>query len=153
MGDHSHHHQHHSPSETTEMPHNHDHHMHSDNHDMSSMDSSSSHQHGMSGHMMSMFVSWEFFCKFPLIVFHKYFDFQFHGGCNETILFSQWTINSCSGLVWSMIAIFILAVFYEGLKYYREHLFWKSYNNLQYRAVSEKNGTAENMNNDSRVVQ
>ena len=53
-----------------------------------------------------------------------------------------------------MIAIFILGILYEGLKYYREHLFWKSYNALQYRAVSapEKNGTpAEDPN--SRVVQ
>lgn len=133
MGDHSHHH-HHSPAvevSSTEMPHNHDHHMHS-GHDMGSMDSmdASSHQHhDMLGHMMSM---------------------AFHGGCNETILFSQWSISSCSGLVWSMLAIFILGVLYEGLKFYREHLFWKAYNNLQYRAVSEKNGTAEN--NDTRVV-
>lgn len=53
-----------------------------------------------------------------------------------------------------MIAIFILGILYEGLKYFREHLFWKSYNALQYRAVSapEKNGTpAEDAN--SRVVQ
>lgn len=53
-----------------------------------------------------------------------------------------------------MLAIFLLGVFYEGLKYYRENLFWKSYNSLQYRAVStpEKNGTVEAADN-SRVVQ
>lgn len=52
-----------------------------------------------------------------------------------------------------MLAIFIMGVFYEGLKYYRENLFWKSYNALQYRAVSapEKNETPDNAN--SRVVQ
>jgi solute carrier family 31 (copper transporter), member 1 len=52
-----------------------------------------------------------------------------------------------------MFVIFVLGILYEGLKYYREHLFWKSYNALQYRAVTapEKNGTAEEAN--SRVVQ
>jgi solute carrier family 31 (copper transporter), member 1 len=52
-----------------------------------------------------------------------------------------------------MVVIFIMGVLYEGLKYYRENLFWKSYNALQYRAVSapEKNGTPENDN--TRVVQ
>lgn len=83
---------------------------------------------------------------------HHMMEMAFHGGCNETILFTQWTINTCSGLVWSMLGIFLLGVIYEGLKYYRENLFWKSYNSLQYRAVStpEKNGTPEIDN--SRVV-
>jgi solute carrier family 31 (copper transporter), member 1 len=53
-----------------------------------------------------------------------------------------------------MLAIFILGVLYEGLKYYRENLFWKSYNSLQYRAVQapEKNGEAPETDN-SRSVQ
>ncbi|KAG5678067.1 hypothetical protein PVAND_007769 [Polypedilum vanderplanki] len=133
MGDHAHHHHHHMPDldATSAMPvlstgmdH---HHMHSDmGHSMN--DSAASHAFH---HMMSM---------------------AFHGGCNETILFTQWTIDSCFGLVWSMIVIFIFGILYEGLKYYREHLFWKTYNALQYRAVGapEKNGTSENA--DSRVV-
>lgn len=52
-----------------------------------------------------------------------------------------------------MLVIFFFGVLYEGLKYYRENLFWKSYNSLQYRAVSapEKNGSVEA--EDSRVVQ
>lgn len=52
-----------------------------------------------------------------------------------------------------MLVIFIMGVLYEGLKFYRENLFWKSYNALQYRAVStpEKNETPENGN--ARVVQ
>jgi len=83
---------------------------------------------------------------------HHMMEMAFHGGYNETILFKQWTISSCSGLLYSMVAIFILGVLYEGLKYYRENLFWKSYNSLQYRAVSapEKNGSVEADN--SRVV-
>jgi copper transporter 1 len=43
----------------------------------------------------------------------------FHTGYNEVILFDQWRINSPGGLLWSMLAIFILAAAYEGLKYLR----------------------------------
>ncbi|CRK89687.1 CLUMA_CG003409, isoform A [Clunio marinus] len=126
--DHSHHdHGHHlpvpdSPSTTTLMPSAHDH---------NAMDHSS---HG-NGHA----------------ALHHMMQMAFHGGHNETILFEQWTISSTSGLIWSMLVIFILGVLYEGLKYYRENLFWKSYNALQYRAVSapEKNGATED---NSRVV-
>jgi copper transporter 1 len=52
-----------------------------------------------------------------------------------------------------MIVILILGILYEGLKFYREHLFWKSYNALQYRAVNgpEKNGPEVGV--DTRVVQ
>jgi len=84
---------------------------------------------------------------------HHMMEMAFHGGYNETILFKQWTISSCSGLFYSMLVIFIFGVLYEGLKYYRENLFWKSYNSLQYRAVSapEKNGGSVEADN-SRVV-
>ncbi|XP_055913288.1 high affinity copper uptake protein 1 [Eupeodes corollae] len=60
----------------------------------------------------------------------------FHFGCNETILFSGWKIETVFGLIGSMIAIFLMATLYEGLKYYREYLFWKTYNLLEYRPVS-----------------
>ncbi|KAH8420046.1 hypothetical protein KR009_005243, partial [Drosophila setifemur] len=60
----------------------------------------------------------------------------FHFGYNETILFSWWHIETVAGLVGSMIAIFLLALIYEGLKYYREYLFWKTYNLLEYRPVT-----------------
>lgn len=76
----------------------------------------------------------------------------FHFGFNETILFGSWKISSVGGLVGSMIGIIIMAALYEGLKYYREYLFWRTYNALQYRSVSmpqEKNVVAE----DNRVVQ
>ncbi len=74
--------------------------------------------------------------------------FQFHGGYNETILFDFWQISSLSGLLWSMLVIFLFGMLYEGLKYYREHLFWKNYNALQYRAVSmpDRNGGAVDEN-------
>lgn len=72
---------------------------------------------------------------------HHMMSMSFHGGYNETILFEQWKIDSLSGLLWSMLLIFIMAALYEGLKYYREHLFWRTYNALQYRpvTVTEKN--------------
>lgn len=82
---------------------------------------------------------------------HHMMSMAFHGGYNETILFEQWKIDSLSGLLWSMLVIFIMAALYEGLKYYREHLFWKTYNALQYRpvTVTEKspgNGNVANNN-------
>lgn len=75
----------------------------------------------------------------------------FHTGYCETVLFESWKVTSVGGLVGSMIGIFIMAALYEGLKYYREYLLWKTYNSLQYRAVAmpaEKAIGAE----DSRIV-
>ncbi len=51
---------------------------------------------------------------------------SFHGGYNETILFEFWKIDSIGGLIGSMVGCFLLAVMYEGLKFYREHLFRKN---------------------------
>ncbi|XP_029166814.1 high affinity copper uptake protein 1 isoform X2 [Nylanderia fulva] len=76
----------------------------------------------------------------------------FHTGYCESVLFENWKVTSIGSLVGSMIGIIIMAALYEGLKYYREYLFWKTYNALQYRSVtvpSEKNVVAE----DNRVVQ
>ncbi|XP_046740836.1 high affinity copper uptake protein 1-like isoform X2 [Diprion similis] len=75
----------------------------------------------------------------------------FHGGYCETVLFDSWKVSSVGSLVGSMIGIIIMAALYEGLKYYREYLFWRTYNALQYRSVSmpqEKNVVSE----DNRVV-
>ncbi|XP_015126936.1 high affinity copper uptake protein 1 isoform X2 [Diachasma alloeum] len=83
---------------------------------------------------------------------HGMMSMAFHGGYCETVLFDMWKISSIGGLIGSMIGIIIMAALYEGLKYYREYLFWKTYNALQYRSVSmpaEKNVVAE----DNRVVQ
>ncbi|CAG9772478.1 unnamed protein product [Ceutorhynchus assimilis] len=60
--------------------------------------------------------------------------FQF--STDATVLFENWHFTTVGGLIGSMIGIFIMAALYEGLKYYREYLFWKTYNALQYRAVS-----------------
>lgn len=105
------------------------------------------HQHGGGGtgtgmeHMMSMAVS----CRHSWLSPSLHLCFlnntllcllQFHFGYNETILFSWWHIETVAGLIGSMIAIFLLALLYEGLKYYREYLFWKTYNLLEYRPVT-----------------
>lgn len=83
---------------------------------------------------------------------HGMMMMTFHTGFCETVLFDSWKVSSVGGLVGSMIGIFIMAALYEGLKYYREYLFWKTYNSLQYRAVSipaDKAVGAE----DNRIVQ
>lgn len=114
----------------------HDHSGHSSSEDVMSTNAPMGHDHsahGMLSHMMSM---------------------SFHGGYNETILFDFWKISSLSGLIWSMLAIFLVAGLYEGLKYYREFLFWKTYNALQYRAVQVPKPNNEPVEDGtSRVVQ
>lgn len=72
----------------------------------------------------------------PGAMVHHMMSMSFHGGYDETILFEQWKIDSVGGLLWSMLVIFVMAALYEGLKYYREHLFWRTYNALQYRPVT-----------------
>ena len=46
----------------------------------------------------------------------------FHFGYNELILFDFWQINSVLGLLGSMFACFMLAIFYEGIKFIRDHV-------------------------------
>ncbi|XP_047103165.1 high affinity copper uptake protein 1 isoform X1 [Schistocerca piceifrons] len=82
---------------------------------------------------------------------HSMMAMTFHTGYTETVLFDGWKINSVGGLIGSIIGIVFMAALYEGLKYYREYLFWKTYNGLQYRSVSEpgeKNTTSE----DNQIV-
>ncbi|XP_051167062.1 high affinity copper uptake protein 1-like isoform X2 [Leptopilina boulardi] len=108
---------------------------HMDHVDHSTMDHSGHQMSGNGGHSM-----------------HGMMMMYFHGGYSETILFESWKISSIGGLIGSIIGIIIMAALYEGLKYYREYLFWRTYNALQYRSVTmpqEKNVVAE----DNRVVQ
>lgn len=50
------------------------------------------------------------------------FQMTFHTGYCETVLFDSWKVSSIGGLLGSMIGIFIMAALYEGLKYYRYHM-------------------------------
>ncbi|KAF4525411.1 hypothetical protein B566_EDAN004154 [Ephemera danica] len=63
-------------------------------------------------------------------------EMTFHFGHCENVLFDWWQIRGPGSLIGSMIGIFIIAALYEGLKYYREYLFWRSNNAVQYRTVS-----------------
>ncbi|KAH8247715.1 hypothetical protein KR038_008799, partial [Drosophila bunnanda] len=50
----------------------------------------------------------------------------FHGGSTETILFNFWRTQTASALALSCVLVFVVAVLYEGLKFYREYLFQKT---------------------------
>uniref|UniRef100_A0A5S6QXN4 Copper transport protein n=1 Tax=Trichuris muris TaxID=70415 RepID=A0A5S6QXN4_TRIMR len=50
----------------------------------------------------------------------------FHGGYQETILFSFWKTCTVGGFLGSFIGVLLLAVLYEGLKTFRESLFHRS---------------------------
>ncbi|XP_034254323.1 high affinity copper uptake protein 1 [Thrips palmi] len=76
----------------------------------------------------------------------------FHFGYQEKILFDCWQTTSPTTLFASCLGIVILSALYEGLKYFREYLFWKSYNNnVQYRAVEIPAGN-KNVVRDDQVV-
>ncbi|KAK5650343.1 hypothetical protein RI129_001372 [Pyrocoelia pectoralis] len=82
---------------------------------------------------------------------HSMMGMAFHFRISETVLFDSWKFETVGGLIGSMIGIFFMAALYEGLKYYREYLFWKTYNALQYRAVTfpAEKGV---VNEDNQVV-
>ncbi|XP_048005604.1 high affinity copper uptake protein 1 isoform X2 [Leguminivora glycinivorella] len=69
----------------------------------------------------------------------------FHGGVVETILFSWWDVKEIGPFIGSFVAIYIMALLYEGLKYYRKHLLWKAYAGLQYCAVSPPDKGVQNI--------
>ncbi|XP_037964448.2 high affinity copper uptake protein 1 isoform X1 [Plutella xylostella] len=79
----------------------------------------------------------------------------FHGGYMETILFSWWSCHGVGEFIGSFLAIFIMALLYEGLKYYRKHLLWKTYAGLQYCAVSPSHKGVANVcsPDDPTVIQ
>ncbi|XP_006816476.1 high affinity copper uptake protein 1-like [Saccoglossus kowalevskii] len=60
----------------------------------------------------------------------------FHFSTKVTILFKEWTIDGSVGaMLGSCIAIFFLAVFYEGLKVLRESLLRKNVVNVRYSSM------------------
>lgn len=60
----------------------------------------------------------------------------FHTGFKETILFQQWAVDSEWAMIGSCIGIFLMAVLYEGLKYFREMLHRREYVAIDYSKVS-----------------
>ena len=45
----------------------------------------------------------------------------------QVILFDFWRISTVGGLVGSMVACFVVAIAYEGLKVYRETVFSRNF--------------------------
>ena len=74
---------------------------------------------------------------------HTMMQMFFHGGCDEVILFDWWRINTYAGLVASMFACVILAILYEVLKVYREHVIYRS-NRSQIRRRQKRYNQASN---------
>ncbi len=80
----------------------------------------------------------------------------FHGGMNETILFEFWKISDEGGLIASMIGIFLLAFFYEALKFYREHLYRHSFKTVEVNTLSvpvENGGAVKETHKTVQYVQ
>nr|XP_015907342.1 high affinity copper uptake protein 1 isoform X2 [Parasteatoda tepidariorum] len=65
---------------------------------------------------------------FPIMFFH----FRVH----EVVLFADWKITTVGGMVASVIGIFILGMLYEGLKYFREHLFKQYVSTIEFSTVA-----------------
>ncbi|XP_054719751.1 high affinity copper uptake protein 1-like [Uloborus diversus] len=67
---------------------------------------------------------------------HGDMPMHFHFGIDTVILFKEWTTTTTEGLIGSVIGIFILAMLYEGIKFFREFLFKKYFTSLEYSSVS-----------------
>ncbi|XP_785308.1 high affinity copper uptake protein 1 [Strongylocentrotus purpuratus] len=65
----------------------------------------------------------------------------FYLSTKVTILFEQWAVNSVGGLIGSCIAVFVLAMFYEGLKVGRELLLRRSVVNVRYHSQQISKGS------------
>ena len=82
---------------------------------------------------------------------HMMMQMFFHGGCDEVILFDWWRISTYSGLVASMLACAVLAILYEGLKVFREHVIW-SQNRKQQRLQQKRyNSNSRSLSTNSNA--
>ncbi|XP_077986551.1 high affinity copper uptake protein 1-like [Glandiceps talaboti] len=67
----------------------------------------------------------------------------FHFSESVTILFKEWQVDSVGALIGSCIAIFFLAVLYEGLKVMRESLLRKSIVNVKHSSMLIGKGSGD----------
>lgn len=74
----------------------------------------------------------------------------FEAGYKATILFEQWNTDSIGAMVGSCIGIFLLAIIYEGLKFFREKLHRKNYVAIDYSKVR---GSQDSGNGATEVTQ
>ncbi|XP_064616206.1 high affinity copper uptake protein 1-like isoform X2 [Liolophura sinensis] len=66
----------------------------------------------------------------------------FHTGFKEYILFQQLHVTTVGQMAGACVAVFFLAMFYEGLKVLREHLLRKANVNVRYHSMPVSNGSA-----------
>jgi len=79
---------------------------------------------------------------------HTMMQMFFHGGCDEVILFDWWRISTYGGLAASMFVCVVLAILYELLKVYREHVIWKR-NKIERRQQRRYNQTSSSLATNS----
>ncbi len=97
---------------------------HHDHHQMS-LDTTTEHNlgdHGITLNSQDM--------KMDMDERHDSMTLYFHTNIgNDYVLFKKWKPTTPEEMIWTFIVIFILAVSYEGLKYYREYLLriWRLY--------------------------
>jgi len=80
----------------------------------------------------------------------------FHAGTAETILFTFWKTEYVGGFVGSAIGIFVLALLYEALKFFREYLYERSASAaspVEYSAEGLLGGIKENIFKRYHLVQ
>ncbi|KAG1658671.1 High affinity copper uptake protein 1 [Nymphon striatum] len=76
----------------------------------------------------------------------------FHAGVTETILFECWKTHSAGTMVASFIGIFIIALLYEGLKFFREHLYRKHYTDVKFTSIAVTSSSADSGGEMQKVV-
>lgn len=64
----------------------------------------------------------------------------FTTGVDVTIMFENWHVTNVGGLIGSCIGIFLLAIIYEGIKYFREYLFRRINPEAHYTTANSDNG-------------
>ncbi|KAI9563951.1 CTR1 [Daphnia sinensis] len=67
----------------------------------------------------------------------------FYADYTAVVLFKQWDIQSVGAMVGSCIGIFLMAILYEGLKYFREYLSRKHYAPVNYNNVKTPEGGSD----------
>lgn len=60
----------------------------------------------------------------------------FHFGVSEIVLFKGWTVSTTGGMLASVVGVFLMAMLYEGLKYFREYLFKQYVSTIQFSTVA-----------------
>lgn len=78
------------------------------------------------------------------------FNFQFHGGNCEYILFDSWVVTQAGAFVGVAILIFLAAIAYEGLKYLREKMYYDAHKREQLN--QDKEGSSQNLRTPAKPI-